>query len=125
MTPKKVNVFFIDEQCRTLTEKSMHKLLSETFTKARPKQKVEAVAASAPEIHDSEFLYWQIFDRDLDYWEVVYFHDSKKYPPCLLGSEAKIKLPDALKNHNGKNSAEVIYELLQELKYYAQFEETE
>jgi len=103
-------VFVIDEHGRTLTKKSLHKLISELFGKVLQMRDVDAVVLNNATINACTYLVDQIAGRDIVEWEIIYLHGSK-YPPVLLAHEDKEKLIAMLPEFDG-TSAEAIYKVL-------------
>jgi hypothetical protein len=108
--PNKKFVFVIDEHGRTLTQKSLHRLLSELSEKALEERNIDIVAASGPTVNNCAYLADQITGRDIAEWEIIYLHGSK-YPPVLLTYENKEKLVALLPEFKGA-SAEAVYKVL-------------
>jgi hypothetical protein len=118
--PKKIIVFVIDEYGRTLTKKSLHKLISELFDKALNEQNADAVVFSGPSIDICANLADQIIGKDISEWEIIYLHGSK-YPPVLLTRENKEKLLALLPEFKG-TSAEAIYKVLIDSGVFGKFQ---
>jgi hypothetical protein len=119
-TPVKRLVFVIDEHGRTLNKKSMHKLLSELFEKARKENNVDAIALNGKSVNNCAYLASQVSEKDISEWDIIYFHGSK-YPPVLLSDSDKIQLVALLANFNG-SSAAAIYKVLTDAGAYSQFD---
>ena len=116
---RKILVFVVEENGRTLTQKSLHKLISELFDKALNEQNVEAIVANGATINDCAYLADQIVGRDISEWEIIYFHGSK-YPPVLLAQEDKEALLVLLPDFTGA-SATAIYQVLVASGTYERF----
>jgi len=108
--PNNKLVFVIDEHGRTLSQKSLQRLISELFEKALGIKNVDAVVANGPTVNACTYLNDQVTGRDISDWEIIYLHGSK-YPPVLLTCENKVELVSRLLEFNG-TSAEVIYKVL-------------
>jgi len=106
----KMLVFVIDEQGRTLTKESLHRLISELLDKAMGGRCVDVTVINSSAINSCACLADQIVLRDLAEWEIIYLHGSK-YPPVLLNQEDKENLIVLLHSFNG-TSAEAIYKVL-------------
>jgi hypothetical protein len=107
---KKLLVFVIDEHGRTLTQESLHKLISELCDKVLEGQNVDVVAANGLTINICAELVEQIEGKSIAEWEIIYLHGSK-YPPVLLTHDDKEKLLVLLPEFSG-TSAEAIYKVL-------------
>lgn len=118
-TPEKRLVFVVDEHGRTLTKKSMHKILSELFEKALKLSNVDAIAVNGKSVNICAYFASQIAGKDISEWDVIYFHGSK-YPPVLLTVNDKETLAAILPDFNG-TSAEAIYKVLTDAGAYSQF----
>ena len=105
-------LFVIDEHGRTLTKKSLQKLLSELFDKALGWQNADCVVANSPTFSICAYLADQVAGKDIVDWEMIYLHGSK-YPPVLLTHEDKEKLVELLPSFEG-TSAEAICRVLAE-----------
>lgn len=114
--PKKLLVFIIDEHGRTLTETSLHRLISELFDKALNVKNVDAVVVNGPTVNVCADLMAQIVGRDIAEWELIYLHGSK-YPPVLLTHENKEDLIALLPEFDG-TSAEAVYKVLTDSRVF-------
>lgn len=118
-TPTQKLVFVIDKHGRALTKESMHKLISELFSKALKLENVDAVVVNGSNINDCKHFATQIRGRDLTEWEVIYFHDNE-YPPVLLTTADKKNLAIILPDFVG-TSADAVYRILADAGAYNQF----
>jgi len=118
--PAQKLVFVIDEHGRTLTKKSLHKLLSELFDKALQESEVDAIAVNGQKINNCEYLADQIAGRDISDWSVIYLHDGK-YPPVLLSDDDKMNLAAWLPDFDG-TSAEIIFKVLTDAGAFNKFD---
>jgi len=118
--PNKKIVFVIDEHGRTLTRKSLHRLLSELSEKALEERNIDIVAASGSTVNNCAYLADQITGKCIAEWEVIYLHGSK-YPPVLLAYEDKEKLIALLPKFKGA-SAEAVYKVLADSGAYSKLD---
>ena len=116
MQEKKV-VFLLEENGRTLTQKSMSALLDNIFNYLGMPD-VEATIASGPSVNDPVYLADQL-NRPLDEWELVYMHTSIPRPTVLLDEKGKKLLVERLKTFVGISS-QAVYGVLLELNAYNQ-----
>jgi hypothetical protein len=109
-TPKKIIVFVIDEHGRTLSKKSLHRLISELFDKISEARNIDADVINGQSINICANFATQISVRNIADWEIIYLHGSK-YPPVLLTQENKETLTALLLEFEG-TSAEAIFKVL-------------
>lgn len=118
-TPKKILVFVIDEYGRTLTKKSLHRLISELLDKALDERNVDAVVVNGSAVNDCAYLISQINRKDIADWEIIYIHGNK-YPPVLLAQRDKENLIALMPEFKG-TSAQAVYKVLTDSGAFSKF----